>query len=66
MQALKDGEEDYGEMLVEAKKRQNALALYEKTVPARQQQWEVTFAQKPEWQAAEIVTIEGQKRRHDD
>jgi hypothetical protein len=40
VQALKDGEEDYAEVMAELKKRQAAVAAHEQTQPARQAQWE--------------------------
>ena len=49
-------------MVAEAKKRQAALAAYEKTLPARMVSWEGSFSRKPAWQPLEIVTATSQNK----
>jgi hypothetical protein len=60
LKAIKDGEEDYDEMVAEAKKRQGALVAYQQTLPQRQVQWESSFARKPEWRVMDLVKAEAQ------
>lgn len=57
LQTLKDGEKTYGPLVAEAKKHQDALAAYEKTLDARQAQWEEKIKQTipPTWTPLEIV-----------
>ncbi len=57
LQAIRDSEEFYEDMLAEANKRKEALAAYEKTIPQRQQAWEASFPRQPNWQAVEIVEM---------
>jgi hypothetical protein len=56
LRAIKDGEEDYAEAVAGAQKRREALAAYEKTLPARQAQWETGLGRRPVWQPLEVVT----------
>ncbi|MGL4549624.1 MAG: DUF1549 domain-containing protein [Gemmataceae bacterium] len=56
LEAIRGGAEDYAEMVAEAKRRQEALAAYEKTVPAKLGPWEESFAKRPAWEAAEVVS----------
>jgi hypothetical protein len=55
LKAIADGEEDYAEMVAEAKKRQEALAAYEKSVAARVAGWEKGLVRKADWVAVEFV-----------
>ncbi|MGH7174601.1 MAG: DUF1553 domain-containing protein, partial [Gemmataceae bacterium] len=57
LQSLKDGEKTYGSLVVEAKKHQDALAAYEKSLDARQPQWEekVKHTIPPMWTPLDIV-----------
>jgi hypothetical protein len=57
LKALKDGEDDFGEMVAEAKKRQAALAAYLQTIPTRMTAWEAGLQRRPEWQPVEIVKM---------
>jgi hypothetical protein len=56
LKALKDGEEDYNELLARANQRKEALAAYEKTIPARLTAWEAGLSRRPEWKPVEIVS----------
>jgi hypothetical protein len=56
LQAMKDGQADYAELVAEAKKYQEALAAYEKTVPARQQAFEAGLARLPTWHPVKVLT----------
>ena len=57
LKALKDGEADYAEMVAEAQEAPgDALAAYEKTLPAQQAQWEASLIQRmPTWQPLEVA-----------
>jgi len=57
LQSLKDGEKTYETLVAEAKRNQDALAAYEKMLPARQAQWEeqVKHTLPPEWTPLDIV-----------
>jgi hypothetical protein len=57
LQAIREGEDFYDEMLAEAKKRKEALDAYEKTIPQRQAAWEASFSKRPEWQPVELVEL---------
>jgi hypothetical protein len=56
LQSLHDGEKTYESLVVEAKKHQDALAAYEKTLAARQSQWEESIKNTlpPEWTPLDI------------
>jgi hypothetical protein len=57
LQFLRKGEEDYTELVAEAKQHAEALATHEKNLDARQAQWEqnVKNTLPPEWTPVEIV-----------
>ncbi len=57
IQSLKDGEKTYESLVVEAKRHQDALAAYEKTLDVRQAQWEKQVKQTipPTWTPLDIV-----------
>src|SRR5262249_5884965 len=57
VKAIKEGEEDYADWVADSKKRQAALATYEKTIPTKMVAWEKGLQVKPEWQNVEIVTM---------
>ncbi len=55
LKALKDGEEDYAEAVVEAKKHRAALTAYEQTLPAKVVAFEASMNRVTVWQPLEIV-----------
>jgi hypothetical protein len=57
LQSLKDGEKTYETLAVQAKQHQDALAAYEKTLAARQAQWEeqVKHTIPPTWTPLDIT-----------
>jgi hypothetical protein len=55
LKAIEEGVEDYDEMVAEANRRREALAAYEKTIPAKMIPWEQSFAKRPTWEAVEFV-----------
>ncbi|MFO0878630.1 MAG: DUF1553 domain-containing protein [Gemmataceae bacterium] len=57
LKAMKDGEQDFAELEAEARKRREALAAYEKTIPQRLPGWEAGFSRRPQWQAVEVVSL---------
>lgn len=57
LQAIEAGAEDYEQMQAEGKRRQAALAAYEKTIPDKLVPWEAGFAKRPTWETVEIVTL---------
>jgi hypothetical protein len=54
LKALRDGEEDYTELVAEAKKHHAALAVYQQGQPARMVQWEAGLKRMPVWQPLEV------------
>lgn len=57
LKAIKEAEEDFDEMLAEAKRRKEALDAYEKTFAARLIDWESGFSKRPRFESAEIVSV---------
>jgi hypothetical protein len=57
IQSLKDGAKTYESLVVEAKKHQDALAQYDKTMESRQAPWEESVKKTipPKWTTVEIV-----------
>jgi hypothetical protein len=57
VRALRDGESDFNMLVAEAKRHQEALIAYEKSLDARQTQWENDLKHKlpPTWENLEIV-----------
>jgi hypothetical protein len=57
LKSLKAGEEDFRDLVAEAKKHQEALAAYEKGMDARQAQWEqgIKNTVPPTWTPVEVV-----------
>ena len=55
--AIEDGRQDYADLLVEAKKKADALAAYDKTIPSRIPGWEAGFMRRPEWTPLDLVTM---------
>ena len=55
LEAIKEGEADYDNILAGHKERQAALDAYEKTIPARMPAWEASFARRPEWKPTAFV-----------
>jgi hypothetical protein len=53
LRALSDNQEEFARLVAEQKRRQEALAEYEKQVDARQAQWEKTVAEAPTWTVLE-------------
>ena len=47
--AIAAGEEDFADLAADAKKKADALAAYEKTIPSRIPGWEATFSRRPVW-----------------
>jgi hypothetical protein len=57
LKSIKDGEEDFRDLVAEAKKHQEALAAYENGMDARQSQWEqgIKNTIPPTWTPVEVV-----------
>jgi hypothetical protein len=55
LKALHDGEQDYAEMVADAKRHQAALAGYQQSQPARMAQWEDGLKRVPVWQPLEVI-----------
>jgi hypothetical protein len=53
--AIQAGKADYEAQLAEHKKRAEALATYEKTVPAKSEAYEKTLGRQTEWVPVEVV-----------
>jgi hypothetical protein len=56
LKALNEGNEDYAEMVAEAKRHQAALTAYQQSQPARQAQWEAGIQRMPVWQPLEVIS----------
>jgi hypothetical protein len=55
LKALQEGEGDFREMVAEAGRRRAALEAYEKTLDARQAQWEAEVQKTPVWTTLEVT-----------
>ncbi len=55
VQALKDGEADFAGQVAEAQRRADALAVYEKTLPAKYAKMEADLNRLPVWTTPEVV-----------
>jgi len=55
LKAIADGKADYEGQLAENKKRAEALAAYEKTIPAKAEAYEKTLGRQTDWLPAEVV-----------
>ncbi|MFL5241996.1 MAG: DUF1549 domain-containing protein [Gemmataceae bacterium] len=49
LKAISDTQDEYNRLVEEHKKRQDALAAYEKQIPAKQAEWEKTYKDTPVW-----------------
>jgi hypothetical protein len=56
LKALKDGEEDYAELVAEGRRRADALAAYQKTVDGRLPAWEAENKRTTIWDALDVVS----------
>ncbi|HVS36143.1 MAG TPA: DUF1553 domain-containing protein [Gemmataceae bacterium] len=57
LQALKDGEVDYGAAVAEHDRRAAELAAYEKAMDARQAQWEKDVPMAAEWTVLDLDSV---------
>lgn len=59
VKAIHEGEADFDDLVSEAKRRKEALAAYERTIPGRVTAFEKSFQKKAEWQPLEFVSAKG-------
>ena len=55
LKALKEGEADFAAQAAESKRRSDALAAYEKTLPEKHTKMEADLSRLPVWATAEVV-----------
>jgi hypothetical protein len=59
LQALKDGEKEYEQLVTESERYARDLAEYEKQVPAKQAEWEKKLRDVPVWTVLDPVELKG-------
>ena len=59
LQALKDGEEEYKQLVAESERYQRDLTEYEKTIPAKQAEWEKKLKDVPVWTVLDPAELKG-------
>jgi hypothetical protein len=59
IQAMKDGEEEYKQVVAESERYAHDLAEYEKQIPAKQAEWEKKLKDVPVWTVLDPAELKG-------